>query len=137
MEPGRLDGVPFVAPQRRDAAETADAPTGVAPKPGEARRDEVLGQLQALFRDLSGLEMTAHAATPFAELGFDSLFLVQAASALEKNFGVTVAFRDLLGELNSLRALAAHLTPESTLGAEQKVSAEITREDPTAVDSSA
>ena len=45
----------------------------------------------------------------FLELGLDSLFLTQAALLLRKTFGVKVSFRELLEELSTIDALAAHL----------------------------
>ena len=45
----------------------------------------------------------------FLELGLDSLFLTQAALTLQKTFGVKISFRELLEELSTIDALAAHL----------------------------
>ncbi|MBI3875438.1 MAG: amino acid adenylation domain-containing protein [Verrucomicrobia bacterium] len=42
-------------------------------------------------------------------MGFDSLFLTQASLAIEKKLNVRVAFRQLLEELSTLDALAAHI----------------------------
>ena len=69
-------------------------------------------KLRALFSDISGLSADQLiASAPFLEIGLDSLLLTQASTAIEKSFGVHVTFRQLLEELSSLDALAAHLAP--------------------------
>jgi glutamate-1-semialdehyde aminotransferase/malonyl CoA-acyl carrier protein transacylase len=71
-----------------------------------------LEKLRALFSDISGLSADQLVASaPFLEIGLDSLLLTQASTAIEKSFGVHVTFRQLLEELSSLDALAAHLAP--------------------------
>ena len=66
--------------------------------------------LQALFADLSGIDAASLApGAAFLELGLDSLFLTQAATLLQKTFGVKISFRELLDELSTIDALAAHL----------------------------
>jgi acyl transferase domain-containing protein/acetylornithine/succinyldiaminopimelate/putrescine aminotransferase len=77
-----------------------------------AQQATALLKLTTLFSDISGL--TAEqliASAPFFEIGLDSLLLTQASTAIEKSFGVRVTFRQLLEELSSLDALAAHLAP--------------------------
>ncbi|MGE0684405.1 MAG: type I polyketide synthase, partial [Candidatus Binatia bacterium] len=74
------------------------------------QRPEILAKLQTLFSDISGIEAAnLDAATPFLELGLDSLLLTQASAAMQKAFGVKVTFRQLLENLSTLEALAAHL----------------------------
>src|SRR5262249_16848898 len=69
-------------------------------------------KLRTLFRDISGLAADQLiASAEFLEIGLDSLLLTQASTAIEKSFGVRVTFRQLLEELSSLDALAAHLAP--------------------------
>lgn len=68
-------------------------------------------RLAALVQDLSGITVTDDAAT-FTELGFDSLFLTQASQAIQSRFAVKVTFRQMLGELSSVAALAKHLDHE-------------------------
>jgi acyl transferase domain-containing protein/glutamate-1-semialdehyde aminotransferase len=71
-----------------------------------------LHRVQALFSDISGL--SADQLVPsasFLDLGLDSLLLTQASAAIDKSFGVRIAFRQLLEELSSLDALAAYLAP--------------------------
>jgi len=75
--------------------------------PRTARLESELAQL---FQDLSGIDAsTLDAAANFTELGFDSLFLTQAAQQLHSKFGVKVTFRQLLDQQSSLRSLAAFL----------------------------
>ena len=82
--------------------ETAAAPAG----------NDLIGRLQELFADLSGMdEAGLRPDVHFLELGLDSLFLTQAALQLQKTFGVKVAFRELLGDLSTINALAARLSP--------------------------
>lgn len=81
------------------------------PSPQMDRRPNLAAQLRALVLDLSGIAVQDDAAT-FTELGFDSLFLTQASGAIQSRFGVKVTFRQMLGDLSSVAALAAHLDAE-------------------------
>jgi amino acid adenylation domain-containing protein len=75
-----------------------------------ARIPRLMAELVALFADLSGESLGAvDAETPFLELGFDSLFMGQAAAALARAYGVEITFRSLLADYPSIAALAAHL----------------------------
>ena len=78
----------------------------------QAQQAAALEKLRTLFSDISGLSADQLiASAPFLEIGLDSLLLTQASTAIEKSFGVRVTFRQLLEELSSLDALAAHLAP--------------------------
>jgi acyl transferase domain-containing protein len=73
--------------------------------------------LVEMFQELSGVDLSAtDSATSFLELGFDSLFLTQAAQALQEKFGVKITFRQLLNDVSSLSALTGHV--ESNLAPE-------------------
>src|SRR5690606_31404006 len=85
--------------------------------PPMSRLPDLSARLRALVLDLSGIAVTDDAAT-FTELGFDSLFLTQASGAIQSRFGVKVTFRQMLGELSSVAALAAHLDREMPADAE-------------------
>ncbi|RZI93482.1 MAG: acyltransferase domain-containing protein, partial [Variovorax sp.] len=53
--------------------------------------------LQALFEDISGIDMAgADGATPFVEMGLDSLTLTQAALQVKKQFKANLSFRQLM-----------------------------------------
>jgi amino acid adenylation domain-containing protein/non-ribosomal peptide synthase protein (TIGR01720 family) len=74
------------------------------------RRADLIGRLATLFSELSGLPTSDLQPTvPFLELGFDSLFLTQASTAVQKKFGVRITFRQLLEDLATLETLANHL----------------------------
>src|SRR6185503_15147230 len=67
-------------------------------------------RLRSLVGKLSGLDTaTLDGAATFTQLGFDSLFLTQASVAVERDFGVRVAFRQLLKEFSTLDLLAEHI----------------------------
>ena len=81
------------------------------PEPTQAR-------LRQLFSDLSGLEPESlDPATPFFELGLDSLVLTQAVGALNKQFGVKIKFRDLLSECSTIATLADRIVTLAPPGA--------------------
>jgi amino acid adenylation domain-containing protein len=75
------------------------------------RLPDLASKLRAIVLDLSGVTVEDDAAT-FTELGFDSLFLTQASQAVQSRFGVKVTFRQMLGDLSSVTALAKHLDAE-------------------------
>ena len=78
----------------------------------QTQQTAALVKLRALFTDISGLSIDQLVSSaPFLEIGLDSLLLTQVSTAIEKAFGVRVTFRELLEELSSLDALAAHLAP--------------------------
>ena len=90
----------------------ASQPIRTPEDPLQSQQAAALVKLRALFTDISGLTADQLiAAAPFLEIGLDSLLLTQASTAIEKSFGVRVTFRQLLEELSSLDALAAHLAP--------------------------
>jgi amino acid adenylation domain-containing protein len=67
-------------------------------------------ELKHLLHELSGLpiDQLDERAT-LLELGFDSLFLTQLTLALQKRFGVSVAFRQLFDELSTIAKIAAFI----------------------------
>ncbi len=75
-----------------------------------SRRPRLREQLVEIFEDLSGMDLSqVESASNFLELGFDSLFLTQVTQALQTQFGIKVAFRQLLGEQSTFEALAEYL----------------------------
>src|SRR5262249_4694932 len=88
---------------------TMPAPVTAAGITGAGRQDRILVALVAIFEELSGtrIGLDAKAAT-FLELGFDSLFLTQVTRGLQNKIGLKVTFRQLLGQQNSLEALAKY-----------------------------
>ena len=70
----------------------------------------IRAELAALLENLSGIDVAdAPSGTSFLELGFDSLFLTQASQAIKTRFNTVVSFRQMMGELGTLDAVAAHL----------------------------
>ena len=63
-----------------------------------------------MFQDLSGYDLsTVDPAADLLEFGLDSLLLTQAATLFQRKFGIAISFRQLMEELSSLGAIAAHL----------------------------
>ncbi len=83
------------------------------------RTPQLASQIRSLFKELSGIEID-NDTTSFVELGFDSLFLTQVSQAFLNKFGVKVTFRQMLGDLCTVEALAKHL--DQNLPAEAAVS---------------
>lgn len=74
------------------------------------RITRIRSALMELFEELSGLDLSDCAPdAAFVELGFDSLFLTQITSALQRQFGVRVTFRQLLVSKSTFALLAQHL----------------------------
>ena len=81
----------------------------IAP-PAIDRKLSLAAEVIEIFRDLSGLEADAiDPAATFLELGFDSLFLTQAAQSVGGRFGTKVTFRQLMDEQSTVRSLAEYL----------------------------
>ncbi|MCA9996435.1 MAG: aminotransferase class III-fold pyridoxal phosphate-dependent enzyme, partial [Anaerolineales bacterium] len=72
-----------------------------------SRRHQVTAKLGTILHELSGIEFAAvQYATPFIELGFDSLTLTQVSSSLKSELGVAIKFRELLENVSTVDALA-------------------------------
>ena len=103
----------FVPPSQGNIAlMNAALPSTHPPQsPVMLQRDAHLrGLIAGVFAELSGIETTSEEAEhQFLELGFDSLFLTQATSALSKKFGIKLTFRQMMEEFSSIATLAAHL----------------------------
>jgi glutamate-1-semialdehyde aminotransferase/acyl carrier protein len=77
---------------------------------GQLRVARIVDRLRSVAADLSGYSPDDLVETStFLDLGFDSLFLTQLASAFQGEYGVKITFRQLFDELPTLRALAEHL----------------------------
>ncbi len=71
---------------------------------------KTIDDLKSLLGGLAGHDLSDASGTEsFLSLGFDSLFLTQAATTIKNKFGVKVTFRQLMVELTSLEVLAAYL----------------------------
>ncbi len=74
------------------------------------RHPRLLSRVQKVFGDLAGLPPgEVPPSATFLEAGFDSLFLTQASQHLQKEFGIRIAFRQLLGDQSTPDALASFL----------------------------
>jgi amino acid adenylation domain-containing protein len=74
------------------------------------RRRAVLERLRGLAAELTGIEHDeVRTDVSFFQAGFDSLLLLQAVQAVEARFGARVSLVQLLEEIVTLDALAAHL----------------------------
>ncbi|MGH6839387.1 MAG: amino acid adenylation domain-containing protein [Methylocella sp.] len=83
----------------------------IVQQPGMPNRQAAIrAELAALLENLSGIDVAnAPPGTSFLELGFDSLFLTQASQAIKIRFNVAVSFRQMMGELATVDAVASHL----------------------------
>ena len=95
--------------------ETPSFATTEAAPPNRAAK--IRAMLAEIMEDLSGADLSqADGSTSFLEMGFDSLFLTQVTQSLQAKFGLKITFRQLMGDLASLDALAefvdAKLAPE-------------------------
>ena len=84
-----------------------------------SRKDRLLEEVRHLMQELSGYDFSGvEPTTDLLELGLDSLLLTQASQLIQRKFGVQVSFRQLMEELSSLGAIAAHvdacMSPEAT-----------------------
>jgi acyl transferase domain-containing protein len=95
-----------------ETLQPAPAPAALSGQQTETlgRQVAIRAALAALLENLSGIDVaSAPRDTSFLELGFDSLFLTQASQAIKTRFKVAVSFRQMMGELASLDAVADHL----------------------------
>jgi amino acid adenylation domain-containing protein len=80
-------------------------PASVSP-----RHARLVGELVALFEDVSGADMAGvDPAAHFVELGLDSLSLTQVALQLQRAYALKVTFRELMDGCSSFERLAGHL----------------------------
>ena len=70
-----------------------------------------------VFEETSGYDLDgADVEASLIELGFDSLLLTQASSALKKEFSVDISFRELMEDYTSIREIAEFLLDKVDLG---------------------
>ncbi|HVV94022.1 MAG TPA: amino acid adenylation domain-containing protein [Hyphomicrobiales bacterium] len=90
-----------------EAVMNAPAPL---PTIAPSRKPRLAAEIARILEDLSGDKVPADGyGTSFLELGFDSLFLAQVATALQKAFGIKITFRQLLNDYPAIDSLADHL----------------------------
>ncbi|HST63246.1 MAG TPA: aminotransferase class III-fold pyridoxal phosphate-dependent enzyme, partial [Longimicrobium sp.] len=80
------------------------------PAAASPRQDSILHRLREIASELTGIE-EHHVATDvdFFSAGFDSLLLLQGIGTIEKRVGVRVSLVELLEDIVTLDALAAHI----------------------------
>jgi acyl transferase domain-containing protein len=84
--------------------------TPATPVSASAEKSRLEGEISALLAELSGEEIGAqHRTATFLALGFDSLALGRFAGQVQSRLGVSITFRQLLGDLPSIAALADHI----------------------------
>ncbi|MBV8904545.1 MAG: amino acid adenylation domain-containing protein [Acidobacteriia bacterium] len=99
-----------VASGPREAAEMSANEPIKSMITGNRRQERLVAGLTAIFEELSGVDGAGlDPATPFLELGFDSLVLTQVAQAIQAKWKLRVTFRQIMEDYGSLAALAAHL----------------------------
>ncbi|KRD05323.1 hypothetical protein ASE48_19340 [Mycobacterium sp. Root265] len=118
-EPARV-----VAP--RSPAPNPTAPLVVPSGPGN-RAATLLAHLRTVFVELSGVDRSD--LTPgasFLQMGFDSLFLTQAANALQKQFATKITVRTLVEEAPTFDLLVEHILPVLSDDAAELTAAPVT-----------
>ena len=110
VQAGR-DALTEQSPLEKETATFAGPQTEITTPPNtQDRRVRICREIAILLEDLSGLELIADQYhLSFLELGFDSLFLTQAAQKLQTKYGVKIAFRQLLDNLCSIHLVAEYL----------------------------
>ena len=94
----------------------------------EDRSARICREVAELLEDLSGLELASDQYdSSFLELGFDSLFLTQAAQKIQNKYAVKIAFRQLLDNLSSIRLIAEYLDKQMPQQAEPIAAKESTK----------
>ena len=94
------------------AATAPSSPSAGATTANGDRSDALLSRLRTVFAGLSGVDpaiLTPDAT--FVDVGFDSLFLTQAASALQKEFATEITLRTLLDDVPTLNLLVERILP--------------------------
>ncbi len=108
-----VDPVAMVASGGRSIASTAiEAPLPLLKEAAGTPKEQLIARIKQLLENSSGLDLAG--ATPedtFLEMGLDSLFLTQVATALTRTFGVKISFRQLNEDLPNLDRLADHILP--------------------------
>jgi len=117
IPPGSPGAMAATAAHPPTASEAQAVPASVAPpapqtqaEPDVPRKERLLVAARSLLHELSGYDLSGvDPTTNLLELGLDSLLLTQAATLFQRRFGASISFRQLMEELSSLDAIAAHL----------------------------
>ena len=94
-------------------AEPPQPSTGDDAPPASSDDGQITDRVAALIGEFTGQTPTPDAYDQsFATLGLDSLMLTQVATAIRRQFGVTLKFRRLLEDLECVNVLARWIAPQ-------------------------
>lgn len=123
----RIEPAPLVEWSQPGAAAHAEASAESGPAiaaSAPSRKEHLTGVVRALVQDLSGTSLgNVEDGIGFLELGLDSLLLTQAATLVQRKFGVAISFRQLMESLSTIDSLATHLDEQLPAGSFEPVSA--------------
>jgi amino acid adenylation domain-containing protein/non-ribosomal peptide synthase protein (TIGR01720 family) len=86
------------------------------------REPEIIAGLKNIVSEMAGIRAEdIDVDATFIEMGAESLFLMQASSAITEKFGVRIPFRSLMEEYPTLRTLAAHIDQKMPVAAPVEV----------------
>jgi acyl transferase domain-containing protein len=110
LNPARPD-----AASRNHAATERRALEPVAAQGSQAtRQDKIWAALKSIITTLTGAGAEdINPGASFFELGVDSLLLIQASQAIEKQFGISLSLRQLLENYSTLDTLAEYLDQQT------------------------
>ncbi|MDJ0793307.1 MAG: aminotransferase class III-fold pyridoxal phosphate-dependent enzyme [Woeseiaceae bacterium] len=101
--------VPVVSESSND--QVTDEAIGIECMSETDRLSGISERIRSVLADTSGLDADQiDDSLEFVEQGFDSLFLTQAATALKKEFGQKVTFRQLMEDVSTVTLLAEYLS---------------------------
>jgi amino acid adenylation domain-containing protein len=111
LEHATLQQSPSASPVVVAAQPAAPLPAPVPEVvPVTSRIESLAAIVRAQMQDLSGSELgSTEPHANFLELGLDSLLLTQAATLLQRKFGVPISFRQLMEEQNTVESLVQYL----------------------------
>ncbi len=75
-----------------------------------SENSQLIDAIKSVLAEVAGKDLSdVDPQATFFEIGFDSLLLTQVATQIRNRFKVKITFRQLLGELSSIDAVARHL----------------------------
>jgi amino acid adenylation domain-containing protein len=113
IEPGAVE-LPVPSGERNGHAPVPAGDTAAPSRNGvhPAGDRKTASRLKKIFQELSGIDLSGQdTSATFLQLGFDSLFLIQATQVLQTTFGVRLTVRQLMETLNTFEKLTVHLAP--------------------------
>ena len=121
----QIEPAPLVELNQPGAAAHAESSAVSEPAvalPAPSRKEHLTGIVRSLVQDLSGTSLeNVEDGISFLELGLDSLLLTQAATLIQRKFGVAISFRQLMESLSTIDSLATHLDEQLPAGSFEPV----------------